>query len=119
MVLSTILKLIPVISRYAKNAHRFSTGETTFVSRFPPAYRPYVKDVIKGFATVSTGGVISDILQADYNGQVQKKVPRQSDKFKKGYSPGRSNYRSSGNGRVRYSRYNKYNARDRCYKRRY
>ncbi len=63
-LLSTAIKVGTIALRYAKGFGKFSSGETTFVSRFPPAYRPYVKDALQGFQTVGYGGLIAEGLNA-------------------------------------------------------
>jgi len=67
MVWSTIIKIVPIITRFLQTGNRIATGESAFLTRFPPNLRPYVKDVLRGFTIITTGGVISDIIQQDWN----------------------------------------------------
>ncbi len=59
------IKIAPIIAKYARGFGKFTSGETTFVSRFPPSYRANVRTVLKGAQTVGYGTLISDILKSD------------------------------------------------------
>ncbi len=83
-LLSSIIKVAPIIARYARSAGKFTSGETAFVGRFPPRYRDTVRTVLKGSQTVFAGGLVSDILKGslDDNGMepdgIQKKITKYS-----------------------------------------
>ncbi len=62
-ILSSVIKIAPIVARYAKTFGKFTSGETAFVSRFPPRYRDTARTIIKGASTVTYGGLISDILK--------------------------------------------------------
>ncbi len=91
--------------RFGKSAGKFTSGESTFIRRFPPHLRPYAKDVIQGGAIITHGGLIGDALNTFLNGLQAPYVPTSSNTQYKTYnrSPGRygtkrkttSNYRSS------------------------
>ncbi len=100
-LLSTVIKVAPVIARYAKGFGKFTSGETAFVGRFPPRYRDTVRTIIKGASTVTYGGLISDIIKGSINDDgtpngnaVPKKFIRKSNKFNQTrYRRGRSSFR--------------------------
>ncbi len=112
VVLSSVAKAIPIIARYAKGFGKFTSGETAFVSRFPPRHRETVRTIIKGASTVTYGGLISDILKGDDgtdhgDAQIRKNVkypPSQSRKTRGGRF-GRSN---------KYGKYSRFRNRCRC-----
>ncbi len=66
-LLKAAIEIGKIAFRYGKSAGKFTSGETTFVTRFPPPYRPYIRDVLKGAQTVFTGGLIADIIQNELN----------------------------------------------------
>ncbi len=81
--------------RFARSTGRFTSGETTFLTRFPKNYRPYVKDVIRGAGIVTYGGLISDALSGLDNGISPTAKPTSNNFRKKHY--GIQRYRSKRN----------------------
>ncbi len=97
VAIGTIVKIGGIIYKYAKGVGKFTSGETSIVSRFPPNYRPYIKEIIKGANIVTAGGIISDIIHDEWNGfSPQKQLPKrdtfsQKRSTRRGYNFGRSN----------------------------
>ncbi len=119
MTIGQAIKIGQTIYRLAKGVGRFTSGETAILSRFPPNYRPYIKQIIKGANIVTAGGIISDVLQQDYNEYATTpRIPRKYNQFQQKYSPGRSDY----SGRWKRQFYDKQRrryCRPRSYKRSY
>ncbi len=111
MVLGAAIKIGQVIIKLAKFNRRFTRGGTAIVQRFPPSARPYIRDIIKGANIVSAGGIISDLIQQEWNEFSPPKIKRPpSDKFQKKYQS-TSGYNSSRrNGYVSYNKRGRSNA---------
>ncbi len=96
-VLSAAIKIGNIIVKYGGKANIGATNR--IVQTFPPNLRPYVRDVLKGANTVTVGGVISDILQAEWNEYAEiPKAPKptsnqfQQERGKRPQYSGRSGY---------------------------
>ncbi len=111
MVIGAIITIGRIVYKVAKGTLAFGSGATSIVSRFPPNFRPYIKDVIKGANIVTAGGLISDIIHSEWEeyGTIQKIKRPKADKFQKKYQP-KDSYNHSG----RYG-YNAYNKRRKSY----
>ncbi len=94
MVIGSVLKIGNVIYKLARGAGRFTSGETSILTRFPPNYRPYIKEIIKGANIVTAGGIISDVLQQEWNELQTPKRPK--------FTPGKFTQKRS-----QYSEYNR------------
>ncbi len=91
VLVKTLIEIAKVGIKYGQTAGRIASGEATFISRFPPGYRGYAKDIIKGFTTVTYGGIIADLLTTGTdttggNGQIPKRSQFKTNKFSKKYS---------------------------------
>ncbi len=64
-LIKTVYEVAKIALRYGKRAGRFTSGETAFIRKFPPGYRKDVQTILKGAATVTYGGLASDIIK-DY-----------------------------------------------------
>ncbi len=64
-LIKTVYEIAKIVVRYSGKVGRITSGESTILKKFPPGYRPYVKDVLTGTATAFHGGLISDIIK-DY-----------------------------------------------------
>ncbi len=114
-LIKTVYEIAKIAVRYGSRAGKFTSGQSTFISRFPPRYRSDVRTVLKGASTVTTGGIVSDIIK-DYmladdspgNG-IQAPFSREQSKTGQSYKARRG--RASG-----YSR--RYSGNKQCYPRR-
>ncbi len=108
VILSTAIRIAKIVARYGATGGRIISGESALVSRFPPAYRPYVKDILRAVSIATTGGVISDLLGNGQYGTVPSQLPpgKQQKKYSRNIGYSRSRYSVS-------SRYN-YKNRRRC-----
>ncbi len=79
------IKIGTAAFRYGKSAGRFTSGETTFITRFPPRYRQDVRTILKGASTVTYGGLISDTLKNALDDTGMSPDAFQKKKFK--YQP--------------------------------
>ncbi len=122
VAIGAAIKIGQIIIRFAKGAGRFTSGETTILSRFPPNYRPGIKQIIKGANIVTAGGLIADVLQSEWNeyGSIPQ-VPKKPFSYKQS-----KEYRSVGkyssrgrNGYVQRRCKPRYNASNRYNKRSY
>ncbi len=64
-LIKTVYEIGKIAFRYGKSAGKFTSGQSTFIRHFPPAHRRTVGTILKGFSTVTTGGIISDVIK-DY-----------------------------------------------------
>ncbi len=64
-LIKTVYEIAKLAIAFSKKAQKFSSGESTFIRRFPPHLRKDVGTIIKGASTVTYGGLVSDILK-DY-----------------------------------------------------
>ncbi len=62
-LIPTAIRIGQLVYKYGKTAGKFASGETSFISRFPPRYRADVRTILKGASTVTYGGLISDALR--------------------------------------------------------
>ncbi len=67
-LLKTAIEVGKLAYRYGKDAGKFTSGETAIISRLPPNLRGDAKVIIKGFTTVTYGGIIADLLGSDDEG---------------------------------------------------
>ncbi len=85
-LISTAIKVAQLAYKYGKVAGKYSSGETTFITRFPPAYRENVRIVLQGLAKVTYGGLIGDALSYLGNDAVSPKVPSKAPRPYKTHS---------------------------------
>ncbi len=105
------MSVITVAFRVAKTVLRFSKRATDrgtkynpsmrFAELFPPNYRPYVRDIVRGADIALSGGLIAEIIGTDLDGISQKqkyyKKRQARDNFQQSRYTGRysSNYSTS------------------------
>ncbi len=101
VIVKTAIEIAKIAFRVAKRGNRFTSGESTFIKRFPPNYRPYVKDVLTGAGIVIHGGLVADILKSEFMPETDIGIPAKSQtyKFNKKYYPNRRRYSRSRNKR--------------------
>ncbi len=64
-LIKTVYEVAKIALKYGNRAGKFTSGQTTFIRHFPPAYRRDVRTILKGVSTVTTGGIIADVIK-DY-----------------------------------------------------
>ncbi len=96
------LRVAQLAYKYGKGASKFTSGETSFITRFPPRYRSDVRTILKGAQTVSYGGLIAETLMSqDGTDSGEYAVPKNGrSKTGKQYQT-RSRYRGRTGGRYR------------------
>ncbi len=58
-----VYKIYKITKRFTKRNLVDPPGYRRIVEQFPPGYRPYVKDVLRGSDIAFSGGLISQVLQ--------------------------------------------------------
>ncbi len=89
VLVKTLIEIAKIGVRYTRLVGRVTSGESAFVSRFPPHLRGYAKDVVRGSAIVFHGGLIADLLTASTGTTgdgVPEKQLQKTNKFSKKYS---------------------------------
>ncbi len=71
VLFKTVIEVGKVPFRYGKSVGKFTSGETSFIRRFPPNYREPVKTIIKGSNIVIHGGLVADILKGWDNDDIE------------------------------------------------
>ncbi len=80
VAIKTIFKIGEQLFKYGRSAGRFTSGEASFVNRFPPNYRADIRTILKGVSTVTTGGIIADFINLDDELSNDAEVPFQNAK---------------------------------------
>ncbi len=79
-LIPTVIRIANLAYKYGKTAGKFTSGETSFVGRFPPRYRGDVRTIIKGASTITYGGLISEgltsLLNQDGTDHGNAQIPR-------------------------------------------
>ncbi len=93
VLIKTVVEAAKIAIKYGATGGRIVSGEAAFVSRFPPNYRPFVKDILRGFSIVTTGGIISDMLSTGNYGSIPTRNGTQTNPVNKAYSRNFKRYR--------------------------
>ncbi len=104
-VINTAYKVYKIVKRFNARMKPYGPYEQ-WSSRFPPNYRPYVRDVLKGADIAFSGGLISEAIHFGLDG-FSSKPPTKTSKVGEGgsysQSPGSRPFQQSG----QYSRYSR------------
>ncbi len=106
-LLSSAIRIGQIAYRYGKTAGKFTSGETAFISRFPPPYRDTVRTILKGAQTVTYGGLVADILKGQIGTDQGNGIPKKVRDLSRG------RYQKRYRQKFYNSRYNKYGSRNR------
>ncbi len=80
VLLSVVRQVLKIALKYGGRAQRIGSGEAALLSRFPPNYRPYVKDIFTGTAIVQGGLLISDLLTTGEDSTQDASIPYEFSK---------------------------------------
>ncbi len=84
-VISQIPRIYRLAKRFADRATQYNPYNR-YAEHFPPHYRPYVKDIVRGADIAFSGGLISEVInQIGGNGQKSSKSPSNYKRQKRNY----------------------------------
>ncbi len=64
-LIKTIYEVAKIALKYGQKGGKLASGEASIIRKLPPGYRKSATTLLRGLSTVTTGGIVSDIIK-DY-----------------------------------------------------